>query len=432
MNNRFWVWLLLLAVTLPLTMVPGCGDDDDEDEDPDDDDDDTDDDVGDDDTGEECDWDAYDPLIVSGKSYLSKGNDADAYGAFLDGMVVCPGEADAKLGLLLADTQWYLGWFNEWINFLLNFNPAPHAAGGGDDKSIGTVIQALIRNIMQPVNAEMFALAEDLLNNHRDVRFYLETLPMWTMDEEVVLDLGGEWDIADVRNAYAFAQFLEGLEQLLLTYDFTFNYYTYAYWPKPNPDHGLMGIVHTYSGLFLALLADEAYPNFLMMFDGGDMNLALSGMQSGFACLSMTEAFEEMLDEIDPQEDDVTGYEDENGNGRWDPDENYKVPYLGILNEELNIMFQRLLVMTEHLGVALLDRSPADRRPDKPDWFMLSDLNVILELLDMLEMDLRMPPIPVPVGRWFYLSNEEGFRNLAGAGAQFLYDWSAPEEGGAL
>ena len=137
-------------------------------------DDDTDDDTLDDDTTPDddadddatpfCDWGAYDPLIVAGRDALAAYDPDTAYDQFVLARNVCPDFPDAKMGLLLSDTQWYGRMIYRWYQYLINFNPAPH----DDGKSIGTVIQEIIRVSLLPVNAEMYDLIHDLRTNHPD------------------------------------------------------------------------------------------------------------------------------------------------------------------------------------------------------------------------------------------------------------------------
>jgi len=451
--NEKWLHLLLVLLMLAavgLTAGCDCGDDDDDDDvTPDDDDDDTtpddddtvpddddttpddddttpdDDDTtpGDDDTADICDWEAHDPWIVQGKEHLAAGEAEEAYDAFFEAYVLCPEVPDAKLGIILADVQYYLSWFNYWINFLLNFNPAPHEDGA---KSIGTVIQEIIREYLMPINDEMFAMADDLMENHTDLRFYIEELPMWMDGDEVVIEMGGEWDIADVQNLKSFTRVLEALEQFLISFDLTFNYYTFSHWPQPGSGWSIEQIIHSYSELILELLADPDYPDLFTFLDGGEDHFAESATQFGLGCLDMVTAFDMALDEIDLQQDDVLGYVDANGNGQWDEGENYILPYFGPLSEPLQITIENLLILAEDLGGAMLDTGPEDVHPNLPDWFLLSNLNFILEYLDLLIYGFRLPPIPVPVGYWFYHPLDDGLRSIVGAVAQLLYDNTTP------
>ena len=401
--------------------------DDDSDDDDSVDDDSIDDDSVDDDTVVVCDWDTYDPLIVAGREALADYDPDTGYDRFTEALAVCPDWPDAKMGLLLADTQWYTKMIYGWIKKLSNFNPAPHE----DGKSIGTVIQRLIKMLMLPVNAEMFALVEDLETNHPDVRFYFPELPMVMEGDHVVLDFAGEWDIADMRNVRSAAGLLEAFERFLLAFNFDFNYNTFAFWPPPAPGATIEEIIHSYSELILTLLADPEYPDFLNFLDEGKPELVTSGINLGHGCLDFDSAFKLMLEETDPQTDDVAGYVDRNGNGVWDEGEPYFTPYFGPFADELNLAFLDILKMMSDLGSAALDGGPADPNPLVPNWFPLSDLNVLLQFFgDLIGID-ELPPIPVPIGTWFYNPLDDGLRSTVGAIAQLLYDLTAPE-GGAL
>lgn len=438
-----WNTLALMLMALVLcSALSGCGcgeddhstssgqaDDDDQaplDDDFDDDDDDADDDV--DDDAPECDWATHDPLIVEGKQLLGAHDPEGGYDKFALALERCPDSADARYGIIIADVQWYVNWFNEWINFLMGFNPAPHR---GTDKSIGTVIQTLIRDYMMPINDEIFTLGQILLEEQPEVRFYLASLPMWLDGEHVTLDMAGEWDLADVKDLLAFAHLMESLGQFLLTYDFTFNYNTFAFWPPPEPGATIGEIIHSYSGLILDLLNDPGYPDFLTFLDGGPQHLSESAVNTGAACLGMVAAFEMARLEIDPQEDDVLGYIDKNGNGRWDEGEPYHIPYFGDLTPELNGVVLDLMVMLDDLGDAFLDGGPEDTRPLLPDWFLLSRINFILEIADLVWYELlghplRFMDIPIPIGPFFYNPPDDGIRSSVGAIAQVLYDATAP------
>ncbi len=453
MNTKlFWLLTLLLACG---SLLAGCdcGDDDDDNDDQNDDDtgddddngdddtsdddtsdddtsdddtsdDDTgDDDTGDDDTTEVCDWDTYKPLIEAGRDALGDFDPDTAYDQFADALDVCPDWPDAKMGMLLADTQWYTKQLYQWVMKLSNFNPAPHEV---EAKSIGTVVQRTIRLAMLPVNAEMFALVEDLETNHPDVRFYFPSLPMVIVDEHVVLDFAGEWDIADVRNVRAAAGLLEFLERFLLSFNFDFNYSTYAFWPAPGGS--IEEIIHSYSGLVLALLDDEEYPDFLKFLEGGEAELVISGLNLGHGCIDFVDAFRLMREETDEQVDDVAGYVDENDNNRWDEGEMYFTPYFGTMYGEMTIFFEDFLKLMDDLGAAALDGSADDLQPMVPNWFNLADLNFLIEMLELLDVPF-FAPVPVPVGTWFYEPLDDGLRTPVGLIANLLYELTMPEGG---
>ncbi len=402
--------------------------DDDADDDADDDiDDDVDDDV-DDDTAPECDWISHDPLIIEGKALLGAYDPEGGYDKFIRALEICPDSADAMYGIMLSDVQLYLTWLNDWIGFFAGFDPSPHR---GEEKSIGTVIQTLIRHYMMPINEEIFTYGEILLSRPSEARFFLDEFPMWYDEDHVLIEMPGEWDAADVHDLVAFAHFMEGLEQLLISFDFTFNYNTYSDWPLPGEGATIEETIHSYSGLILELLADPDYPDFLNFLSDGQEHLTESGVNFGFGFMGMIEAFSAALLEIDNQEDDVLGYIDANGNGHWDEGEMYRVPYLGDLAPEMNGVVLDLLALLENLGGAFLDGGPEDLRPLRPDWFLLSKLNFIMEIADLAWYEfighpIRFLDIPIPIGFLFYDPFDDGLRTSAGTIAQVLYDATAP------
>ncbi len=410
------------------TALPDDDADDDVDDDMDDDIDDDADDDADDDTTSECDWAAHDPLIVEGKLLLGAHDPEGGYDKFIRALEICPDSADAMYGIVLSDVQQYLTWINDWIGFLSGFDPSPHR---GDEKSIGTVIQSMIKYNLMPINDEIFRYGEILLDRPEEARFYLEEFPMWYDGEHVVVEMSGEWDAADLHDLIAWANFMEGLDQFLLSFDFTFNYNTYSDWDLPSDGAGIGEMIHSYSGLILALLDDPDYPNFLNFVDGGRAHLVEAGVNIGSGPLNMVKAFEAALLEIDDQEDDVLGYMDANGNGHWDEGELYHVPYFGDLAPEMNGVVLDLLVLLQELGEALLDGGPEDVRPMLPDWFLLSNLNFIMEMADLAWNEffghpVRFLNIPVPIGFLFYDPMDDGLRTTVGTVAQTLYDATAP------
>lgn len=445
-HNKSWFLLCLLGSLLALCLLPGCdcGDDDDNDDNqpaddddaspadddnddasPDDDDDDDDDDDNDDnDDDVVCDYASYDPLIDEGNQLLSAGDNEAAYGAYHEALDLCPDEPDAKMGLLISDTQWYLQFIYRLIDYIINF---PVTADKTDPKSIASIFQELIREQMLPVTDEMIALADDLRANHPKARFFIDPLPMLLVDGHAVLEMAGEWDLADFDNVKAFAQILEGLWYFLITYDLRFDL-TIIFNAEPPASPTTEELIHFYAGLLLEVLADPNYPDFLTFLDDGEANLETSALQAGRGLIGVVTAFYSMREETDPQEDDIAGYVDENGNGQWDEGEPFKVPYFGDLWPEGNVFFEDLFYLMNDLGEAFLDTGPEDVHPAKPDWFMLSDVNFILEFFDVFVPGIALPDLSVPIGRFFYSPPDDGLRGVVQTVAQLLYDLTAPDE----
>lgn len=403
-------------------------DDDDMDDDTDDDnaDDDIDDDVdddGDDDADDDvCDHDVHDPLIESGKDLLTALEPQDAYGDFRTALVACPGSADARYGLLLADAQWYMTWARRWLDYLLDFNPAPHKSA---EKSVGSTLQKVIEYQLLPVNDEMRALAGELAENHPDARFVLESFPVWTEDDAVTLDFAGEWDGADVGLLRAFADAWEFIGRALIAFDLTFDWTLFALDPAPE-GAPVEEVIHHYMGILIAILDDPDYPDFLTFLPGGEESLETAALSAGAAFRGLASSFLASRNIGGDQTDDVLGYVDENGNGRWNRGENWRVPGAGDQSDEWSASVDEMLGMAENLGIAFWDEGPSDVRTWWPDWFVLSHLNWLMDLPDSGGPTLVLPPIPLPVGPLFYDPPADGLRGTVRTIAEFLYEVTAP------
>ncbi|MCC6157980.1 MAG: hypothetical protein IT350_07990 [Deltaproteobacteria bacterium] len=440
--QRF-VFVILLVLLNFVVAGCGCGDDDDDDSpeaDSDDDtDDDADDDTGDDDTGDDdtwpplpdddadddadddtgdddttpvCDWSTYDPLVEDGIDALGIRDVDAAMDAFEDAIDVCPEFGDAKLGLLLAGVQ-----------DLFAELPVVLAMAGGFPDIDWTALQQTIRDQLLPMNADLISLAAEIVAQHEDVRLFVSPMPLWVDGETVVIDAGGEWDIADVHNLSAIVNAADAVEHFLVSIDLEADWEALTVWPG---GYDPVEIAHYFAGILLDMLADPNYPDFLKFVSGGEQDFEGGAVSLGFACLDVTAGFAAVRAETDPQEDDVTAYVDENENGAWDEGEPYRLPYMGVFAPHQNNVLVDALILTQDLGPALLDSGPEDLHPLLPDWLPLDDLNFVLELIASYVPGLTLPAIPVPVGYWFYNPSPDGLKPVAQLLVQALYDLTLP------
>ncbi|MCC6158550.1 MAG: hypothetical protein IT350_10905 [Deltaproteobacteria bacterium] len=391
--------------------------DDDADDDADDDVDDDADDDADDDT-EPCDLATHDPLIEAGRAKLSELEPQEAYAEFTAALAACPGSGVARYGLLLSDVQWYMVWTHEWVDYLADYNPAPHATF----RSLGTTIQTTFRYQMLPINAEMARLADEIEQDHAGATIALDTFPLWVDDGETTLDVPGEWDIADVGTIRTFIGLWQFVAHALLSFDVDFNFSTFALQPPPEGATPTE-VVHHYAGVILEILGDEDYPDFLTFLPGGEQELETAAVEMGHGLRAFAAGFAAVRDETDPQTNDVAGYVDENDNGHWDNGEPYRIPVMGDLTDEESANWQGIVDMTESLGLAFLDGGPDDVHEILPDWFWISDANGLLEFLGV---ELALPPIPLPVGPLFYDPPADGLRGTVTTLAEAIYAGTTP------
>ena len=314
--------------------------------------------------------------------------------------------------MLIAHAQWLVGLLQEWLD---------------QTKGIGTDLQDQFEQEILPITAEMFSLADDLVENHPQMRFFINPLPLWIIDGHVVLEMSGEWDVFDAANAKTFARAFEGAGRFLLAYDLAYDDQLFIDNPVP-PDATSPEAMHHLCGLLLQMFADPTWGSFLTLQSGMEDSLAQAGVNFGLALLELKSNFYAMRGEVDLQDDDIAGYTDANGNGQWDEGETFRVPYFGPLTYEMNLMIVDLFDLGEAMGVAMLDRGPEDIHPYWPDWFYLSELNMILEYFDVIDptQPIRLPAIPLPVGRFFYKPTPNGLRNATEWIVQWMYNATAP------
>ena len=387
-----------------------------DDDDDNDDNDDNDDDNDDDDTTPLCDWDAYNPPMIAGKAALADYDPATGLAAFETAAAICPVVGDAQLGILLAKFQAYLQALQALMAEYPEFPIIDWAA-----------FQASLTDDLLPLNDELRDAANAVILNFSANRLYLSSFPLFLNGETVVVDCGGEWDYADVINLSALVNLFDAVERFFLAFhleaDWTLlSTLPYLYDP--------MEIIHYYAGQLLQMFADENYPDFMTFQDGGEAAFAEFATSLGFAAIDGQTGFDAVLLETDPQEDDITFYVDDNGNGQWDESENYGIPFYGPLADEMNDFLVSTLILMGDLGPALLDTGPEDLRPLAPDWLPLGDLNYILEALQAWVGGITLPDVPIPVGRWFYNPPDDGLRTVMIAVIQVLYDYTAPKEDG--
>jgi hypothetical protein len=420
--NKSILLFAILAMILLLFASCSCNEDDDGSDNPsadvlDDDDDDDDDDSpldDDDDAVQTCDHSVYDPLIVQGKQSLSSVDSQDGYASFASALLVCPDKADAKIGMLIAQAQWLSFWLADAIE-----NPPV--------KGVTEDLQTLFDQELLPVSAEMLTLADDLLTNHQNARFYVAPLPFVIDEGHLLFDLGGEWDIHDIANAKSYARLWEGVGRFLIAFNLPFDEALFANNPPPAAGT-LFDTLHHYTGLFLDMYDDPAYSDFLTLAENGSQNLADAATHLGLGFSEIKTNFMAMRTETDSQYDDIAGYVDANENGQWDEGETFKVPYLGELPVGTNSTIVDLFDLLEKLGYAFLDTGPEDPHRLLPDWFNLAEFNFILEYTDVIDPDnpIRLPSIPIPIGRWFYNVDEAGWKPFTEHLLRFINGVTAP------
>ena len=415
MKRNLLTWMTILLVLFLGFSFLGCEEGDGKGSAVEDDvnDDDDDDDNDDDDSEDGCDEQTHDPLIIKGKASLSDQDPFSAFAFFEDAKAACLESEDARAGMLIAKTQELFFWINNAFN-----------TSKSVDAGFGPALQQKIKEELLPLTGTIFSLSDDLVENHNGARFFVDPLPMFYMEDHLLLEMGGEWDIHDFANAKALARIARGVGKILLALNINFDDELFANNPVPEGSD-IFDIIHHYCDLLLEMYDDPEYDDFLTLNNGGKKIMADGGIQLGLGLVKMNQNFYAMRTETDAQEDDVAGYVDTNQNGVWDEGEPFRTPYFDDASPEMNVTIMDILTLIEALGMAILDGGPEDIHPAMPDWFNLDTLNFILEYTDILDPDnpIRLPSISIPLGWLFYNVGNNGWRLIGELLTEFLADF---------
>ncbi len=408
--KRFRWLAIILAIGLAL-VVYACGEDDD--------------DGGgnaDNEAYQSCDWEIHDPLIVAGKMHLGEGRIDEAYLAFRDAWETCPGSVDARMGLALTCQLELERRMYAMIDYLLSVYP--EATG----KSFFSTLQSVLFNQMLPKAQEMLEHGRFVQSAPANWSFYIDRYPFIVQGEfedRVIVDMGGEWDLADAVMIEAGAEFYTALIYTLCAYDLTLDWY----WVQHMPDISGMEIpeaLRAILGWCLNVLEDPNYPMFMILKgEVGLRYLARAGLSWGSTFTLVATSAALMLLETDDQTDDVMGYVDENGNGRWDEGEPYKLPHIGGMTPDQNRNWLGMLSVALSLGYSAWDAGPLDVDPYNPNKVSLWEFNFLLEALGLEPV---LPDIRFNLGPFFNFPKHDQLKQIMLFVIRLLYEALASDE----
>ena len=416
MKRFLWLALLLLSLlAFGCAHKGGKGDDDIADDEADD--------SGDDDAGPPCDYAAHDPLIVQGKADLGASRIEEGYAAFHDALALCPESVDARMGLALSCQLQLERQMYSMIQYVIEVVPN---FGWKQSKSFGSVIQAILLDHLYPKSLEMLGHARAVQGAPAGWGFFIEKYPFLVDGEfadRVIVDMGGRWDRSDARIIEAEAQAYAGFILWAGSYDLTFDWY----WTQHGPDTSGMTLpekIHAVTGWALDFVGDPNYPMFLLL--RGDMGkgfLTQSGLAWGAALTGIPEALAMVRAETGDQSRDVSAYVDENGDGRWNEGEPYRLPYVGTLNPGQELFFEGLLALFKAVGESAWDTGPNDVDPANPNQILLSDLNFILTALGVEPI---LPEVGFSIGPYFNDPKPEALKEFLRTWLRFFYGATTP------
>jgi hypothetical protein len=379
---RLGFWLALL----PLALF-ACADDDDDDaasdDDADDDDDAVDDDSvsPDDDTDDDDDDDDSTPwppedLIEEGKLWLHYGDGDRANLYFRQALEQVPGHPEANYGLVVGNDLHVLDVYSVLIDYVDSLIDNGGPVKDDPDNLLDSFIDEVFNGLLYASAREQMQYVDICLEAGHT--FHMDDAIPVILHFELVAEMVGDFEAAELHGSLVPTLLLWGvlgqLDAVSLDLDITLA----ASLIELDWSGDLLGSLRILVDVLQTMLTDPSYPDFL--------TLPVENIpQLQEAALYLAESMNRILLTLDAieaeegdQSTDVIGYDDLNGNQRFDPNEPYKLPGFGSLDDETMEIVAAFRFVAEKLRNSLWDDTEFDIDPETRSPFNLSYLNPLL------------------------------------------------------
>lgn len=282
----------------------------------------------------------------------------------------------------------------------------------------GDSIQTILEDFWFQISQEMVNNLYGIWAHPDDFRFDIEKFNFTFFDLIFQPSLAGVHDYADSFFFAAMYSFMEvifdaalGLDLnfnplLLQTVDFDFDLNISLEDFSAEDVETIIELLGWADDVIDLILNDPTHPTFLTLRDEeGVDRIRQMGQQIGGIFGSLAMVIDEVNRETDEQWDDAIRYVDENENLVWDETESLLVPGVTEMEYDLAWAVRNLLVA---LKVDFVDGYPFNIESLAPmfDYFDLSFVNVIIEIMDLAGLD------SVDLGAPFRNPDEAGLRPL--------------------
>jgi len=346
---------LLMVLALCAALLCGCADEDDDDD--------------------EQDSSEVQDLLDEGRYWLIAGIPVRASEAYGEALNLDPENPEAHYGAMTAASMKLMGLISLVTVFLADPETDIEALDVDPNRDMfRKIILLLTDDMIDPCVEEALENAS-WLNANGDPVFLIDSIPVFLFNE-VATQLGVEFDGSERVGSEAFANLFGGLSKTLSAIEIDLNLdYIFSI---EFGDLEILEIISLIVDLIDRILNDPGFPD-TFRIDPDRMDAFVQArFHSGLGFLGLMQTVAKIQSETDPQGDDVLGYQDQNGNGLYDPDEPIVIPGIGPLDEEGMDIMLGILLMGSDLGAAFLDRTDLDVHPDLEDPFHLSTLNTLL------------------------------------------------------
>ncbi|NLH47389.1 MAG: hypothetical protein GX444_02185 [Myxococcales bacterium] len=419
-----WGWWCLLCLVFALAGCD-CGDDDDDDNAAvDDDNDNGDDDNLDDDNGDDDDDDDDDDndddttpwppneLVDEGKLWLHRGDGdrADLY--FRQALDILPLHPEANYGLVIGNAMHNLDLFGIILDYV--YSVIDNGGPVKDDPD-----NLLDNFLAQALDGLQYASGKEQLEY---AQICLEEGYVFQQDEDLAIpiiihferlaDIFGQFDEAELHAAVVPTLILWGLLEHVDAVSLDCDY-TQAYLLAELDWDDILNALKEAIPILINLFEDPAYPDFFTFPAENIPQIQDAGLRLAEAMEQFRLVFPAVEGEAgEDQATDVFGYDDQNGNQKYDAGEPYRINGYGSLDaDQMEIVYALRYVATK-LRDSFWDYTEYDVDPDNPNPFHLSYLNPLLQAFGLPALIPDWSFLQIDFGAFYADPGSDGLKQL--------------------
>ncbi|HPQ69582.1 MAG TPA: hypothetical protein PKW95_10680 [bacterium] len=396
MRLRAHYGLALLAVLL-LLLSAGCtcGDDDDDadidhhdddssDDDDDDDDATPDDDTVDDDDDDTLDDDTIDPAeeIEQGKLWLHYGDGDRANLHFFAAAEVAPDNPDALYGLVIGHELHIFDFVSVMVDYVETILDYGSPVKDDDpDNLLDNFLDQALEGILFTTTSEQRLVAQKCLSLGCEFEQEEELWIPLIIRFELLDEVYGHFDDAELHAFQAPSLAMLGLFEHLAAISLDLDLSMAWSIAEIDWDGDLTEAIGELVDILLYMLTDPQYPNLLTLPTENAEQFQLAGLHLALACDELIKGFEAIEADTDDQTQDILAYEDLNGDHQYTEGEPYRMPVIGVFEDNDMEIAAAVKFLAEELRGSLLDYTEYDPDPETVDPFHLSYFNELLAAL---------------------------------------------------
>jgi len=422
-SGKRLAWLIVLCLGLGLcSLLSGCGDDDDDndidhlDDDADDDaDDDTvDDDVVDDDADDDADDDTVGPNaeVEEGKLWLHYGDGDRANLHFHNALDAEPEHPEATFGLVIGHELHTWDLIGIIYDYVLSLEyGGPVGKGDDPDNVLDNFLEQTLQGLIFTTANEQREMAHRCLDNGYEFdQDETETIP-FIVHFELLDEVAGHFDDAEAHGFLVPTTFLQGLLENVTAVSLDLDVSMVFTITEIDFGGDLMEAIGQLVDILLAMFTDPQFPDFFTLPEDEVSRFQDAGLHMAESMNELELMFQAIEEETDAQTLDVLGYEDLNSNGQYDEGEPYRMPAIGVFNEQDMAIAAALRFAAGELRDSLWDYTEFDPDPDTVDPFHLSYLNPLLQALGLPPFIPDWPALTIDVGAMYANPGHDELKN---------------------